>query len=202
MSSMEKNSIYNDSKGDGREILRAIRYSRVGVYPSDPLAYQENETSWDDFFRGTLSKALLPHFISISNFVEVGSMNKIIAEDGRLVDSLPDKLSERLCAGSEAVFAARDGAKGMQFLKNLQQSCERCSFTAAFAVHAAAFNIPLLQGMIAYAFVEWRVGKNQCSFGLENVSENEKLFLRESQHCSDRIRRILVRHTGSTAVVA
>ena len=115
---------------------------------------------------------------------------------------MPEELSDRLITGSEIVFAAREGARGMHFLRRLQESASKCSFTAAFAVNSSDFNIPLLNGIISYAFMEWMAGKNRRRFPLENISECEKLFITESQQCSEQIRKVLAKYLSKSQIVA
>lgn len=199
---MEKSRIYNDESGEGQEILRAIRHSRIGICPEAALTFNEDEISWGDFFNGIFLDTLVPHFIHINQLVSQELLKSVIAEDEKFLDHLPEELSDRLSAGSEIVFAAREGARGMRFLLRLQESASKCSFTAAFAVNSSGFNIPLLNGIISYAFMEWMAGKNRRRFPLENISECEKLFITESQQCSEQIRKVLAKYLSNSQIVA
>ena len=199
---MEKSRIYSDESGDGQETLRAIRHSRVGIAPESPLAFNEEETSWSDFFNGLFADILIPHFIHISQLVSDENLKSVIVQDEKFLDHLPDKLSDRLRAGSESVFAAREGARGMRFLRKLQEKSSNCSFTLAFVVNLSGFNIPLANGIISYAFMEWMAGKNRRGFPLENISECEKLFFNESEQCSAKITKVLAKYLSSSRIIA
>ena len=199
---MEKSRIYSDESGEGQEILRAIRHSRVGIAPESPLAFNEEETSWSDFFNGLFADILIPHFIHISQLVFDENLKSVIVQDEKFLDHLPDKLSDRLRAGSESVFAAREGARGMRFLRKLQEKSSNCSFTLAFVVNLSGFNIPLANGIISYAFMEWMAGKNRRGFPLENISECEKLFFNESEQCSAKITKVLAKYLSSSQIIA
>ena len=199
---MEKSRIYSDESGDGQEILRAIRHSRVGIAPESPLAFNEEETSWSDFFNGLFADILIPHFIHISQLVSDEYLKSVIVQDEKFLDHLPNKLSDRLRAGSESVFAAREGARGMRFLRKLQEKSSNCSFTLAFVVNLSGFNIPFANGIISYAFMEWMAGKNRHRFPLENISECEKLFFNESEQCSAKIRKVLAKYLSSSQIIA
>ncbi len=199
---METSRIYSDESGEGQEILRAIRYSRVGIFPVSPLAFNEAETSWSHFFNGPFVDTLIPHFIHINQLVSQEFLKSVITEDEKFLDHLPEELSDRLREGSESIFAAREGARGMRFLRKLQEKSPDCSFTAAFVVNLAGFNIPLANGIISYAFMEWMAGKNRQGFPLENISECERLFFKESQQCSEKIRKVLAKYLSGSQIVA
>tara|TARA_B110000116_G_C16799457_1_gene569218 strand:- start:4177 stop:4776 length:600 start_codon:yes stop_codon:yes gene_type:complete len=199
---VETSRIYNDESGEGQEILRAIRYSRVGICPGSPLVFNEEETSWSNFFNGLFADTLIPHFIHINQLVSQESLKSVMTEDEKFLDHLPVELSDRLRAGSESIFAAREGARGMRFLRKLQEESSNCSFTAAFVVNLSSFNIPLANGIISYAFMEWMAGKNRRRFPLENISECEKLFITESQQCSEKIRKVLAKYLSNSQIVA
>ncbi|MDB4721212.1 hypothetical protein OAF65_05795 [Verrucomicrobiales bacterium] len=199
---MQTKRIYSDESGEGQEILRAIRHSRVGITPESPLAFNEEEMSWSDFSNGLFADTLMPHFIHINQLVSQECLKSVIVQDEFFLDDLPEKLSDRLRAGSESVFAAREGARGMRFLRKLKEKSSNCSFTVAFVVNLSGFNIPLANGIISYAFMEWMAGKNRRRFTLENISECEKLFFNESQQCSEKITKVLAKHLSNSQIVA
>jgi len=198
---VQTSRIYNDESGEGQEILRAIRHCRVGICPESPLAFNEEETSWGDFFDGFFADTMVPHCIHINQLVSQEALKGVIVADEKFLDHLPETLSDRLRAGSESIFAAREGARGMRFLRRLQEKASNCSFTAAFVVNSSGFNIPLANGIISYAFMEWLAGKNRRGFPLENISECEKLFMAESQQCSEKIRKVLAKHLSSSQII-
>ncbi len=199
---MQKSRIYNDESGDGQEVLRAIRHCRVGISPESPLAFHEEETNWGDFFNGFFADKLIPHFINMSHLISQESLKNAMVEDEKFLNHLPEKLSGRLRAGSESIFDAREGARGMRSLRRLHKKAPNCSFTLAFAANSNGFNIPLANGIISYAFMEWLAGQNRQRFPLENISECEKLFMAESQQCSEKIRKVLAKHLSNSQIIA
>ena len=199
---MQKSRIYNDESGDGQEILRAIRHCRVGICSESPLAFHEKETNWGDFFNGFFADTLIPHFINMSQLVSQEALKNAIDEDEKFLNHLPKKLSDRLRAGSESIFDAREGARGMRSLRRLHKKAPNCSFTLAFAANSSGFNIALANGIISYAFMEWLAGQNRRRFPLENISECEKLFMAESQQCSEKIRKVLAKHLSNSQIIA
>ena len=195
-------AIYQDNDGLGQEALRAIRQSLLGVYPCHSLSFDISKQSWVKFFNGYFNDRVIPHFIKTWKLLSEGDLDLIIAEDKRFLELFDEQTSSNLSRASTEIFNAREGAKGMQMLKKLSLKSPNCSFTTAFSMQCSAFNIPLLQSIIAYAFMEWGCGQKSIRFSLENISECEKLFDSEFPNFTDNIGRLLSQNLGSSKLTA
>ena len=194
--------IYQDNDGSGQEALRAIRQSLLGVYPCHSLSFDISKQSWVKFFNGYFNDRVIPHFIKTWKLLSEGDLDLIIAEDKRFLELFDEQTSSNLSRASTEIFNAREGAKGMQMLKKLSLKSPNCSFTTAFSMQCSAFNIPLLQSIIAYAFMEWGCGQKSIRFSLENISECEKLFDSEFPNFTDNIGRLLSQNLGGSKLTA
>ena len=194
--------IYQDNDGSGQEALRAIRQSLLGVYPCHSLSFDIVTQSWIKFFNGHFNDRVIPHFIKTWKLLSEGNLDLIIAEDERFLELFDEQTSSNLSRASTEIFNAREGAKGMQMLKKLSLKSPNCSFTTAFSMQCSAFNIPLLQSIIAYAFMEWGCGQKSIRFSLENIGECEKLFESEFPNFTDNIGRLLYQNLGGSKLTA
>ena len=195
-------AIYKDQNGSGQETLRAIRQSLLGACPSHSLSFDISNQSWIEFFNSYFNDRLIPHFIKIWKFLSEGDLDLIIAEDKLFLESFDEQTSSNLSRASAEIFNAREGAKGMQMLKKMSSKSPKCSFTTAFSMQCSAFNIPLLQSIIAYAFIEWACGQKSIRFSLENIGECEKLFESEFPNFTDNIGRLLSQNLGGSKLTA
>lgn len=200
--STQLTTIYKDEYGDGHETFRAIRHSIVGICWSDSLVFDDVKESWSNFFNGPLKDTLLPHYNKIADLVNIGDHIALIEEDRKFLKKFDETISSKLIAGADAIFDAREGAKGMQILKKVRKNHKNCSFTAAFSIQCAAFNIPLLQSMIAYTFMEWACGQKRIRFSLENMDECEKFFRSEFPNLADRVGKWLSDNSGDLKLTA
>ena len=195
-------AIYQDNDGSGQEALRAIRQSLLGVHPCHSLSFDISNQSWIEFFNGYFNDRVIPHFIKTWKLLSEGDLDLIIAEDKRFLELFDEQTSSNLSRASTEIFNAREGAKGMQMLKKLSLKSPNCSFTTAFSMQCSAFNIPLLQSIIAYAFMEWGCGQKSIRFSLENIGECEKLFDSEFPNFTDNIGRLLSQNLGGSKLTA
>ncbi len=200
--SFQLDTIYKDQYGDGHETFRAIRHSIIGISVDFALVFDDRVESWAEFFNGRFKELLIPHFLKISKLVNEGDYSAIIAEDQSFIKELDDQSASRLVEASAAIFDAREGAKGMKLMKRIFQNHPNCTFTTAFSIQCSAFNIPLLQSMISYSYMEWVCGQKTTRFSLENMYECEKLFYSEFPNFTDCLGKMLSENSGDLKLTA
>lgn len=183
--------IHRDISGDGMEVWRAIRNACHGIRPCGALAYLDEEQSWDEFYVECFQSILLPHFALVYNVSCTGNMDEMVAADDRLLEKIPALAAERLSLCSSAVFSARGGGRGMGLLRALSTRRPKCSFTTAFAAHATLFSLPLLQAIMAYAYLEWRMGSGNQGLVPENPEQWQEIFSSDVIATPESIRQAL-----------
>ena len=186
--------IHRDMAGDGMEVWRAIRNACHGIRPQGALAYLEEEQSWEEFYGACFQGILLPHFALVYTASCAGNIQEIVAADDRLLEQIPASAAERLSLSSSSVFTARGAGKGMGVLRGLSAKRPQCSFTAAFATHATLFSLPLIQAVMAYAYLEWRMGSGVQGLVPENPEQWQEIFSSDVIASPESIRQALSGH--------
>ena len=195
-------SIYRDTAGDGMEMRRVIRNACHGIRPQSALVYLSAEQTWDEFYGELFSGVLVPHFAFVYEASSAGKMEQVIAADDRLLGQIPALAASRSSACSSAVFDARGGARAIGLLGRLREKRPECSFTTAFAVHATLFSLPLLQAVMAYAYIEWSMGSETASLELEKSVQWEEMFSRDIIGSSASIQQALARYLNGWKEIA
>ena len=191
-------TIYRADPGEGAEIARALRHSSCGISPGGELAFSSNESEWAAFYADPFCSVIAPALVEIYSAASAGQFERVIDADARLVDALPSGAADRLKKEASEVFAAREGAKSMRALDRLAAAEHGASFTGAFAVHSAAFNVPLLHTLIAYLAVEWKAGVAQPV----RPEDWERAFTAEVLDLKEPIAAVLSRCLRDRAFVA
>ena len=202
MDTLNGESIYRDTVGDGMEGWRAIRNACHGIRPQGALAYLGEEQAWDAFYGECFQGMLLPHFALVYQASCAGNIKQVIAADDRLLEQIPDLAAERLSLCSSAVFTARGGGRGMGLLRRLSVKRPECSFTTAFAVHAPLFSLPLLQAVMAYAYFEWRMGSGSRALVPENPGQWQEIFSSGVSASPESIRQALSEYLSGWQEIA
>lgn len=196
MHAVNGKSIYRDIAGDGAEMWRAIRNACHGIRPQSALAFLGEEQAWGEFYEQCFQGVLLPHFAWVYNASCTGNLEEVIAADDRLMKRIPALAAERLGLCSSAVFTARGGGRGMGVLRKLSAKRPKCSFTTAFAVHAPLFSLPLLQAVMAYVYLEWRMGSGITAIMPESAEQWQEVFTSEVIASPESIRKALSGQLG------
>lgn len=183
--------IRHDIGGDGADMWRAISNACHGIRGHGPLAYLEEEQSWERFYSECFQGILLPHFAFIFQSSCAGNIKGIISADDKLLGQLPALAAQRLSLSASAVFLARGEGRGMGLLRQLRNKRPECSFTTAFALHATLFSLPLLQAVMAYAYLEWSMGAGIAGCMPENSEQWQQIFSRDVIASTDSIRKAL-----------
>lgn len=194
--------IYRDRAGEGDEFRRAMSHACVGLRPHATIAFDPTECDWSTFYRDLFANAIAPHFISVYNASVAGKSEKVIALDEQFSGQVPATVRERLAKAAHTVFEARAGAAAMRLLDRLRERRPACTFTTAFAAHAASFHVPLLHALITYLAVEWRAGKLGETPGLENPDDWQTIFERELLAAPEPVSQVLTRNLCGWAEVA
>lgn len=203
MHDIEDASIYRDADGGGGEVLRAIRQASAGLHPGLPLGDYTQSGAWELFYAEVFSTHLAGHLVAVHGAAVRGEWDEIMRHESRLAGVLEEDLLARQRSAASAVFEARAGARALRQLEKLHAASDgECCFLTAFAVHAAAFNIPLLQALIAYLSIEWRSGRGIGMPGVEIPAGWEKMFERELDSVVEPVNRVLARCLGNWADVA
>jgi hypothetical protein len=198
----EDRSIYRDTAADGGEVRRAIRHCCSGIRPSGELLYVPGEMDWAEYWQGLFVPALAPHLVAVHAAATAGELDRVIAADSALATQLDEGQRGRLAAAAAGVFEARAGARGMRVLERLAAGHDDCLFPTAFAVHAAAFNVPVLHAVLGYLFVDWRAGSEGVGKALEFLSEWEDGFFQQLDESPEPVGRVIARCMGQWADVA
>ena len=82
----------------------------------------------------------------------------------------------------------------MGVLRGLSAKRPQCSFTAAFATHATLFSLPLIQAVMAYAYLEWRMGSGVQGLVPENPEQWQEIFSSDVIASPESIRQALSGH--------
>jgi len=172
----EEGSIYRDTAADGDETRRAMRLCCAGIRPRGALLYLPGEAGWGDYWDRLFVPALASHLVAVHAAASAGQFDRVVAQDGALGEKLDGGQRARLRDASAAVFEARAGARGVRVLEKLERSPGGCLFPTAFAVNAAAFNVPVLHAVVGFLFVDWRAGSESDGLVLENSREWEDRF--------------------------
>ena len=193
--------IYRDHAGDGDELRRAMSHACVGLRPDAPLAFLADTGEWQTFYREVFSELIAPHFIAAYNAAVAGETERVITLDQEFASRISPESCDRLADAAAIVFDARSGAGAMHLLKRLRQRHPDCTFTTAFAAHAAGFHVPLLHALIAYLAVEWRSGQISTQ-PLEKSADWQKMFEQELLAAPEPVRQVLARNLCGWADVA
>jgi len=194
--------IYRDQSGEGEELRRAMSHACVGLRPPTQISFDPAEGGWPTFYTDFFTTEIAPHFVAVYNAALAGESDKIIDLDQQFSRRIPKTISKRLADAASAVFEARDGAGAMRLLDRLRDRRPDCTFTSAFAAHAASFHVPLLHAIIAYLAVEWRSGKIEGTPGLEKSGDWQTLFERDLLSAPEPVRQVLARNLGGWSEVA
>jgi hypothetical protein len=195
--------IYRDLSGDGGEFRRALQHACAGLRPCGALIFHPGETDWGCFYRSVFAEQVAPQFAAAHSAAGAGEISRLVALDERFGAALGAASRERLASAAPAVFEARAGAGAMRLLNRLQERRPGCTFTTAFAAHAASFHVSLLHALVAYLAVEWRAGHEAGgTLALENSREWEKMFAEQLLASPEPIRQVLARSLRGWAEVA
>jgi hypothetical protein len=194
--------IYRDVSGDGDEFRRAMKHACAGIRPSDALTFRPEDESWKNFYSGDFASAISPHFTATYSASGVEQTERVIELDSKFAKGLKACTRERLTAAARTIFEARSGAGAMRLLERLRDRHSECTFTTAFAAHAASFNIPLLHATVSYLALEWRAGNEAAGLELENSHEWDKVFTGQLLAAPEPIRQVLARSMRGWADVA
>lgn len=195
-------SIYRDTAADGGEVRRAIRHCCSGIRPLGELLYVPGEADWATYWQVLFVPTLAPHLVAVHAAATSGELDRVIAADVALAAQLDEAQRERLAAAAAGIFEARVGARGMRVLERLAARDDACLFPTAFAVHAAAFNVPVLHAVLAYLFVDWRAGSERAGKSLEFLSEWEDTFFQQLDESPEPVGRVIANCIGQWADVA
>jgi hypothetical protein len=199
--SNEEAPIYRDREGDGEEYRRAMAHACTGLRPDSPAAFDPGESTWGVFYSNLFASELAPHFVACYNAAIAGQSAALETLEEQFSRRLPEDARARLVEASPAVFEARSGAAALKLLDRLADRDAGCTFTTAFATHAASFHVPLLHALIAYLAAEWRAG--ECSpEGLEKTGSWRTMFERQLLNSPEPVRQILARNLCNWAEVA
>lgn len=172
----KKTAIYRDTAADGGETRRAIRLCCGSIRPGGALLYLPGEAGWVEYWDQFFAPILAPHLVAVHAAATAGHLDRVIAADEALGGKLDGAQRARLADASVAVFEARAGAREVRVLERLGRNPGGCLFPTAFAVNAAAFNVPVLLAGVGALYMDWRAGSESGGLVLESAREWEDRF--------------------------
>ncbi len=172
---------------DREEFSRFISISLLGVTPEGPASFVPRTRStlsddWLTWCEETFRRVIGPDFCSAYDLGHHLKFREVAAIDFRMARSLP-ALSPCLVRASRPFVQGKHEMRGNpeweRYTRKMASGEAPGHLPVVFALHAVLYKLPLTSALLAYAWLEWKMGNRVVGQSVESarVSGPSPLFL-------------------------
>ena len=149
---------------DATELLRAMALVRFGIDPEEPLGFRSDPVdpvdpaaSWSAWCAGPFRELEAPHLIAVHGLAARGAVRELVALDAEFGSRLPPEAARASRTMGGRILEKTAGAKARGALDRARPALwESGGFLpTVLALHAQAFQIPMLPALLALAETHW-----------------------------------------------